>query len=142
MARPILTLTCGIALAACLAGCNSNPRVNTTEAADKAGEPAIIKDNRIIHDEKLSRAVVLVGLAEGVTPAGLKKVEAELYNRTGSRKAIRYRFEWFGPDGLAINSAMSVWRDRALIGGERARITAIAPNNNAVDFQLEIIAAR
>ncbi|MDX9911845.1 MAG: YcfL family protein [Phycisphaerales bacterium] len=138
-----ITLAAILAAGSVLAtGCNSQPRVNTTEAAEKGGEPKIVKDNRLVFDSNLNNNVALVGVAEGTSASGLKSVEAEVFNRSRSRQAIRYRFEWFGPDGLAISSGTSVYRDRALLGGERARLTAVAPNDRAVDWQLEIIRAR
>lgn len=140
--RSVALATVLMPFALLASACNSQPRVNTTEAAAKAGEPTIIKDNRLVFDSNLNNSVALVGVAEGASPAGLKVVEAELFNRSRSRQAIRYRFEWFGPDGLAISSGTAVYRDRALLGGERARVSAIAPNDRAVDWQLEIIRAR
>jgi uncharacterized protein YcfL len=137
-----ITLACGIVAAGLLAGCARwNPRVNTTTAADREGAPETIEDARLIWDEDLAKAVQLVGLIEGRAPNGFKKVEAELFNAARQRVAIRYRFEWFDAEGFAVDSAMDEFRDRALLSGERARISAVAPNERAVDFELEIIGA-
>lgn len=132
---------CALASTLLLGACASQPRVNTTDPANPSAVPAFIEDSRVTRDPRLTRDVALVGIIEGDTPAGLKIVEAELYNTSNRRQGIRYRFEWFGAGGMSVNSATSVWRDRALIAGERARISAVAPNPNAVDFQLEIIRA-
>ncbi|TVQ33642.1 MAG: DUF1425 domain-containing protein [Phycisphaeraceae bacterium] len=137
-----LLIVCALPFAFCLAGCESQPRVNIAEAAEPTARPTAIDDRRVIRDARLSRYVELVNLFESASPAGLKIVEAELYNASANRRAIRYRFQWFGPEGLAIDSGASVWRDRALLSGERARISGIAPNDRANDFQLDIIAAR
>lgn len=135
-------------LAACVAGavlaagCSRwQPRVNTTQEAEREGKPQQIEDARLIWDKDLARAVQLIGLIEGTAPNGFKKVEAELFNATRQRMAIRYRFEWFDAEGFAVDSAMDGFRDRALLSGERARISAVAPNERAVDFELEIIGA-
>ena len=117
------------------------PRVNTTQEAEREGTPQQIEDARLIWDADLAKAVQLIGLIEGAAPNGFKKIEAELFNATRGRVAIRYRFEWFDADGFAIDSPMDEFRDRALLGGERARISTVAPNERAVDFELEIIAA-
>jgi uncharacterized protein YcfL len=128
--------------AALATGCSTwHPRVNTTQEAEREGKPTQIKDERLIWDENLAKAIQLVGLIEGTAPNGLRKVEAELFNAADRRVAIRYRFEWFDAEGFAVDSLMDEWRDRALLGGERARISAVAPNDRAVDFELEIIGA-
>jgi|GEM_PF-1874494 len=138
----VLALSAVVA-SACLSGCRARqPVVNTAEAANPEGRATVIEDRRLVRDPRLASAVQLVGLAEGTNAAGLKVVEAELFNATNGRVAIRYRVEWFGRDGLSVHSSMAVWRDRALLGGERARISAVAPSEQAVDFQLEIIPAR
>lgn len=141
MFRRELIVACGFAPALLLGACASQPRVNTAESANPASVPHFIEDSRVTRDPRLGRDVALVGIIEGDTPAGLKIVEAELYNASNRRQGIRYRFEWFGAGGLSVGSATSVWRDRALIAGERTRISAVAPNPTAVDFQLEIIRA-
>lgn len=137
-----LVLAGGVVAACLLAGCSRwHPRVNTTVAANPEGVPETIEDARLIWDKDLASAVQLVGLIEGTAPNGFKKVEAELFNAARQRLAIRYRFEWFDAEGFAVDSPMDEFRDRALLSGERTRISAIAPNDRAVDFQLEIIGA-
>lgn len=135
-------------LAACLigslliSGCARwQPRVNTTQEAEREGTPQQIEDARLIWDKDLAKAVQLIGLIEGTAPNGLKKIEAELFNATRQRMAIRYRFEWFDAEGFAVAAPMDGFRDRALLSGERTRITAVAPNAQAIDFELEIIGA-
>ncbi|MFI4916024.1 MAG: DUF1425 domain-containing protein [Phycisphaerales bacterium JB060] len=141
-------LTSRAVLAACLiavtltAGCSAwRPKVNTTMKANPDGTPETIEDARLIWDEDLARAVQLIGLIEGTAPNGFKRVEAELFNATRQRMAIRYRFEWFDAEGFAVDTPMDGFRDRALLSGERTRISAMAPNERAVDFELEIIGA-
>jgi len=132
----------GVAALALLAGCSMwQPKVNTTQEAEREGTPTQIEDARLVWDKDLDKAVQLIGIIEGEAPNGFKKVEAELFNATRGRVAIRYRFEWFDADGFAVDSAMDEFRDRALLAGERARISAVAPNDRAVDFELEIIGA-
>lgn len=139
---PRTAIACVIVAAATLAGCSKwQPRVNTTIAAEREGSPETIEDARLIWDKNLAKAVQLVGLIEGKAPNGFKKVEAELFNAARQSVAIRYRFEWFDAEGFAVDSAMDEFRDRALLSGERARISAVAPNERAVDFELEIIGA-
>jgi uncharacterized protein YcfL len=134
---PAALVACGV-----LAGCSAwQPKVNTTQEAEREGKPTQIEDARLVWDKDLARAVQLIGIIEGTAPNGLKKVEAELFNATRGRVAIRYRFEWFDANGFAVDSAMDEFRDRALLGGERTRISAVAPNDRAVDFELEIIGA-
>lgn len=123
-------------------GCSTwQPRVNTTQQAEREGAPQQIEDARLTWDKNLAKAVQLVGLIEGNAPNGFKRVEAELFNATRQRMAIRYRFEWFDAQGFAVDSAMDEFRDLALLSGERTRINAVAPNDRAVDFELEIIGA-
>ena len=137
-----LAVPIGIASLALLGGCSAwQPKVNTTQEAEREGTPTQIEDARLVWDKDLDKAVQLIGIIEGEAPNGFKKVEAELFNATRGRVAIRYRFEWFDAEGFAVDSAMDEFRDRALLAGERARISAVAPNDRAVDFELEIIGA-
>lgn len=137
-----LAVPIGLVSLVLLSGCARwQPRVNTTQEAEREGKPVQIEDARLIWDKDLAGAVQLVGLIEGEAPNGFKKIEAELFNATRGRVAIRYRFEWFDANGFAVDSTMDEFRDRALLGGERARISAVAPNARAVDFELEIIGA-
>lgn len=134
---PAALVACGV-----LAGCSAwQPKVNTTQEAEREGKPTQIEDARLVWDKDLARAVQLIGIIEGTAPNGFKKVEAELFNATRGRVAIRYRFEWFDANGFAVDSAMDEFRDRAILAGERTRISAVAPNDRAVDFELEIIGA-
>jgi len=143
----MLMRTCIPALAAAiglttLTACSTwQPRVNTTQEAERQGKPTQIEDARLVWDQDLAEAVQLIGIIEGEAPNGFKKVEAELFNATRGRVAIRYRFEWFDANGFAGDSPMDEFRDLALLSGERARISAVAPNDRAVDFELEIIGA-
>lgn len=134
---PAALVACGV-LAACAPW---QPKVNTAQEAEREGKPTQIEDARLIWDKNLAGAVQLIGLIEGEAPSGFKKIEAELFNATRGRVAIRYRFEWFDAEGFAVDSAMDEFRDRAILAGERTRISAVAPNDRAVDFELEIIGA-
>ena len=90
-------------IAISLAGCSIwQPRVNTAQEAEREGAPQQIEDARLIWDEDLAEAVQLIGMIEGTAPNGFKKIEAELFNATRGRVAIRYRFEWFDADGFAV----------------------------------------
>ena len=136
--KPLVIGTSALAMASCAPW---QSRVNTAQEAEREGTPTPIEDARLNWDEDLAKAVQLIGLIEGAAPNGFTKIEAELFNATRGRVAIRYRFEWFDADGFAVDSPMDEFRDYALLGGERARISTVAPNDRAVDFELEIIAA-
>lgn len=128
----------GAAVLLCAVGCTGPSSVNTAGPADRRAEPTPIEDERVITDPEFARMVSLVGLIEGRTESGLRIVEAEVMNRTRVHQAFRFRYSWYGADGLEVRSPTVVWRHESIPPGSLRRLTAIAPDHNAHDFRLEL----
>jgi len=132
----ILLVLAGSALA--LTGCTT---VNSVENAQKEGQRNMIADQRAITDASLNRKVSIVGVNTAMTPGGLLKVQVELENRTRSRQAFLYHFEWFDANGMQVNNILSANIPEQIEGKESKFIYCIAPNQNCRDFRVKFIEA-
>lgn len=121
-------------------GCTGPSSVNTAGPADRQAVPTPIEDERVITDPRFAEMVYLVGLIEGRTESGLRIVEAEVVNRTKVHQPFRFRYSWYGSDGLEVRAPTVVWRHESVPPGSLRRLTAIAPSHNAHDFRLELYA--
>lgn len=126
----------GSALA--LTGCTT---VNTVENAQKEGQCNMISDQRVITDASLNKKVSIVGINSAMTPGGLLKVQVELLNRTRSRQAFLYHFEWFDANGMQLNNIISANIPEQIEGKESKFIYSVAPNPNCRDFRVKFIEA-
>lgn len=129
-----------VSLASLIAGCQGPASVNTVGPKERRATPTQIEDERLITDPLFARKVPVVGLIEGKTDSGLRIVEAEVRNATRIHQAFRYRFSWFGRDGREVRSPTTVWVHESIPPGSLRRLTAIAPDHNAYDFRLELLA--
>ncbi len=129
-----------VCLAGAVAGCAGPASVNTVGPKERSATPTPIEDERLITDPLFARQVPVIGLIEGETDNGLRIVEAEIRNATRIHRGFRYRFTWYGADGLEIRSPTSVWVHESIPPGALRRLTGIAPDRDAHDFRLEILA--
>lgn len=121
-----------------LTGCST---VNSVENAQKEGQRNMVADQRVITDPGLNRKVSIVGVNTATTPGGLLKVQVELENRTSSKQAFLYHFEWFDGDGMQVNNILSATTPEQIEGKESKMIFGIAPNPNCKDFRVKFIEA-
>ena len=138
MNRMVVTIL--VCLASSIAGCQGPASVNTVGPKERRATPTPIEDERLITDPLFARRVPVVGLIEGTTDSGLRIVEAEVRNATRVHQAFRYRFTWFGADGREVRSPTAVWVHESIPPGSLRRLSAIAPDHNAHDFRLELLA--
>lgn len=140
----------GICLAALFAGGCQNT-VNTVENADKTMTPDTVKDIRFVTDGYLRDRLALKSVTVGQTADGFKRAQLEVVNvRTGGLSQmwssmtgenpyrIRYKFVWFAPDGMAVDSVLSDWRNATVIPGETLHLQSVAPNKNCRDFKISL----
>ena len=130
------TLLLPIALIGLLAACRSG--VNTIERAESAAQPNLVADKRVVTDTTLARDLAVLSLNESTASGDLLKVQIVVENRARRAKAFNYRFEWIARDGMWIESPSSTWKTIRLQSGERAALTAVAPEASAVDFRLSL----
>ncbi len=115
--------------------------VNTVERADPRATPTVIRDSRIITDPSLNKKSAVLQIRETRVGNGLLKIQAEILNRTSSRKRINYRFDWIDDAGMVIDSPLTNWKSLSLAGKESRFISSVAPTPRAVDFKLKLIEA-
>lgn len=115
--------------------------VNTIERADPRATPSVIRDSRVITDPSLNKKSAVLQLRETRVGNGLLKIQAEILNRTSSRKRINYRFDWIDDAGMVIDTPLTNWKSVSLAGKESSFITSVAPTPRAVDFRLKLIEA-
>ena len=135
----ILLSSTSAAAALLLTGCHTT--VNTVENADKAGQRAMITDQRVITDASLSRKVSIIGVNTAMTPGGLLKVQVEIENRTKSLQRFLYKFEWFDANGMQVNNVISANIPEQIEGRESKMLFSIAPNPSCQDFRVKFIEA-
>lgn len=130
----MMSVVAGVVLAGC-----AKESVNTVEPADRAANPKVIRDLRIVTDSSLADAAQPLEVRETRTDAGFLKVQVEILNTTRSRERINYRFEWLDDEGMLIDSPLMRWSTVSLAGGEAVWLQAIAPSPKAVDFRLKLL---
>ena len=131
------TKLAGLALLALvMAGCHNS--MNMVENAQKSGQRHMITDQRVVTDMGLSKAVSVVGVNTAMTPGGVLQVQVELQNRTRSLHPFSYQFEWFGANGMQVNTDLSPVVADQIAGGESKFISAIAPTPACKDFRLKL----
>lgn len=120
-----------------LGGCASTT-VNTVDRADPIASPNVVQDRRVVTDESLDRRVSILQVAEGEVSGDLLKIQVTVQNNGSSPRNINYMFEWYDANGMQVSGASSGWRSLRLMGKEQKSISGIAPNPNAVDFNLKL----
>jgi len=51
---------------------------------------------------------------------------------------LQYKFTWFDISGFTIEDEASAWKSLKLHGKQRMQVTALAPNANAVRYELYV----
>ncbi|MGA1204923.1 MAG: YcfL family protein [Opitutales bacterium] len=119
-----------------LSGCTST--VNTVSRANQVGVPNVVRDERILTDFELGKAITIVQVAEATVSGNLAKVQVRLQSNRSRPQTINYAFEWFDLDGMQVAASSSGWKALRFQGKEEKTISSIAPNPKAVDFTLKL----
>lgn len=125
------------AIAAATIGC-ANQAGTTARDSRPTARPQVVDADYFINNEGFANKIALTGIIEGTTPAGRKRVEAELYNETKKFQNVNYSFKWFDDQGIAVDSIAETWRTVGIQAATAERVTAIAPTERATDFELRI----
>ncbi|MSR63003.1 MAG: DUF1425 domain-containing protein [Planctomycetes bacterium] len=122
------------ALAACLAGCASQPPRGTatnTYSADQAG-----KRDEFLGDRDLAAKFVLVGI-KTETRDGRLRVQFDLKNTTSADLAVEWAIDWKDRNGFRIDTNPH-WQPTMVTGQGFQSIQATAPTPEAAVFQLQL----
>jgi len=119
------------------AGCATT--VNTVENADKVGVREMVADRRVISDRTLQNRIIVVGINQSQTDAGFLRVQVEFYNRKRTIQNFFYTLEWFGADGMRIETATGGWTEQQIMAREVLPLTFTAPTPLAKDFVVKLV---
>ena len=98
----------------------------------------VTADPRIVVDPAAASIVDVLTVDYGETKGGNPVVSATVRSKKGSQRKIQYRTVWIGPNGAAIDSALSLWKTATLDPREVADLHAVAPRPDVEGFRLEI----
>ena len=133
----------------CASACQDS--VNTVENAEKSMAPTSIADKRYITDGFLKDRLLLKGVNVSETAGGLLQVQVTAINaRTGffselwsgmtgdTPYRVDYKFTWLDANGMAVESALSIWETVTITPGETVYFRSVAPNKSCRDFVLNL----
>ncbi|BAM04638.1 YcfL family protein [Phycisphaera mikurensis] len=134
--RHALPCVLALGLVAPLGGC-AGSAANTVEPGFSRTEAK---------EELIDKAVVDPGLASRVSVESvqvardlrLRRVAANLRNRTRDASFFQYRYRWFDKNGIQIDTPLDAWQTAHVLGGDTGQLVGIAPNAEAVDWSLSI----
>ncbi len=116
-------------LAASLVGCGANT-YSTAEPMSNVGTQRVMRNPGLAADIK----VLATRLDESDR---IKYAQVTVRNESGSSKAVRYRFDWFNEDGMAIDGLNSKFVSIEIMAGESREIRSAGPPE-ATDFRFTI----
>jgi uncharacterized protein YcfL len=125
------------ALGASLCGCKDKP-VNTAERANPLGDPTPIADKRIVYDQHLSDIAAVTGIRQATVSGDILKIQVDITNLRTKSTSFNYKFEWYDPQAMLIDTPLSGWQSQTIEGRETVTLTGIAPNPTAKDFKLKL----
>ena len=129
------SITGGLMLAFLLAGCGSVNTVSTrTAPAEDSLDHVTVQVNDVLSDIFLHSTDVRMFRTRG----GPYEAQVDVANDDIRQRRFAYRFTWLSPAGNVVPSQMSVWKTASIPSGGSSTIRAIAPNDSASDFRLEI----
>ena len=122
-------------LTALLAGCGSVNTVSTrTAPAEDSLDDVTVQVNDVLSDIFLHSTDVRMFRTRG----GPFEAQVDVANDDFRQRRFAYRFNWLSPEGNVVPTQMSVWKTSSVPSGGSTTLRAIAPNDTASDFRLEI----
>jgi uncharacterized protein YcfL len=98
-----------------------------------------VNDKRVVTDRSLGELIGVVSVNETIVSGNLRKVQVTLENLRDNNREIRYRFEWFDQDGMAVGGVSELWLPLVLAGRETRSVSTVATSPRAADFTLKIV---
>lgn len=118
------------------ASCSS---VNTVERAEPLATPDPIAIKKVITDPALKDKADVVNVIQGTVSDDLLKIQVQVENLTYDYQDFNYQFVWIDKNGFQVTSPTPIWRPVQIAGRQTKYLTAIAPNPNVVDFQVNLL---
>ena len=125
------------AMSAMIFGCHDKP-INTAERAEPMSHPTPIADKRIIYDQQLADIAAVTAIRQATVSGDILKVQVDITNLKTKSTRFNYRFEWYDPQGMLIDTPLSTWQSQTIEGRDTVTLTAIAPTPTAKDFKLKL----
>ena len=129
---------CLALLSLLIAGCHEDKSVNTAERAEPLSNPTPIADKRIVYDQQLADIAAVTGIRQATVSGDILKVQVDVTNLKTKSTSFNYKFDWYDPQGMVIDTALSTWQPQTIEGRETVTLTGIAPTPTAKDFKLKL----
>jgi uncharacterized protein YcfL len=120
------------------AGCNNNKPVNTSQREEPLSHPTPIADKRIVYDQHLEDIAAVTGIRQATVSGDILKIQVDVTNQRAKSTSFNYKFEWYDPQGMMIETPLSTWQQQTIEGHETVALTAVAPTPTAKDFKLKL----
>src|SRR5262245_10823842 len=120
---------------ALLVACEDKP-VNTAQRAEPLSTPTPIADKRIIYDQQLRDIASVTGIRQATVSGNILKIQVDVTNLKTKSTSFNYKFNWYDPEGMQIDTALTTWQSQTIEGRETVTLTGIAPTPTAKDFKL------
>lgn len=121
-----------------IAGCHDDKSVNTAQRADPLSNPTPIADKRIVYDQQLADIAAVTGIRQATVSGDILKIQVDVTNLKTKSTSFNYKFEWYDPQGMQIDTPLSNWNWQPIEGRETVTLTGIAPTPTAKDFKLKL----
>jgi uncharacterized protein YcfL len=119
-----------------LSGCAPSNNIVSTRSAPS---PNAISVKQEMHDIVAAANLALREVRLARTAGGVLKAEVEILNNTSATQRMAYRFEWFDPTGVRIESMQSQLLPGSVAPGGVQTLTSVAPSEKASDFRLQML---
>jgi len=123
-----------LAAACSIAGCGTVNTTSTRTEPAKTAVPAQTRVNDLLQQIFLSCKEVRMQPTKG----GPLEVQVDVENNGFAYRSFAYRFDWVDVNGSVIPSMTSQWKSTNVPAGGSTVIRAVAPNESATDFRLQV----
>ncbi len=131
--KPLMIVV--LAMLATVGGCDT---INTTERNTPVGTREVVNDKRVVTDKALGRYARIQQVIETTLPGDILKVQVSLQNTSSFEQRLIYKFEWFDLNGMIVETPLSTWQAKDVMGKEVYELTGVAPTPRAKDFRLKL----
>ena len=89
-------------------------------------------------DNSIENYIEVTDVKKRTLENGLLEIQIDGVSLTSKYKLFKYRVVWEDKDGFEIKSITSNWQNFSAYKNASFKINAVAPNKNAVEYQLYI----
>lgn len=97
-----------------------------------------VGDPRVVIDPSAAGLVRVLTVDYGETKGANPVVALSMQSTSGHTRKIEFRTVWLDPNGVALNSALSIWKPLTLQPREVGNVQAVAPRSDVSGFRMEI----